>query len=95
MSFLQRQLFSIGHNKMEDVAYSAGIGKEVGSNGLNVAVVGLAELAHGCKVLVASPSCRQDRQWQRNCNVGHCVRCGDSRILVWDSWVGKKNTQIC
>lgn len=74
MSFLHKQLLSIVHDKMEQVAYSAGIGEEVGSDGFNVAVVGLAELAHGCKVLVASPSCRQDRQWQRNRNAGHCVR---------------------
>jgi hypothetical protein len=49
-------------NRSQSKTYSAGIGEEVWANGLNFAIVGVAQLADGLEVLLASPALRQDRQ---------------------------------
>jgi hypothetical protein len=51
--------------------YSAGIGQEVGTNRLDIAVIGGGELADGLEVLLGGPALRQNRQWERNLNVSH------------------------
>jgi hypothetical protein len=45
----------------------------VRADGLDFAVVGLAEGARGLEVLLASPALRQDGQRQVDLDVGHCV----------------------
>ena len=57
--------------------YAAGVGQEVRADGLDLAVVGLADGAGGLEVLLASPALGQDGQRQVDLDGGHgCGRCG-------------------
>ena len=65
--------------------YTAGVGQEVRADGLDLAVVGLADGAGGLEVLLASPALGQDGQRQVDLDVGHgCGRCGCSRCAGGD-----------
>lgn len=55
------------------------------ANGLNVAVVGLAQLTSGLEVLLAGPASRQDRQRQCNLDGRHCAVC---------SWWGSRTARM-
>jgi hypothetical protein len=47
------------------------MGKKVVADGLDVAVVGMAELSDGFEVFFGSPALREDRERQRNCHRSH------------------------
>ena len=49
------------------MASTAGMGEEVGANGLDAALSSTGELTNGLEVLVSGPALREARQRQGNC----------------------------
>lgn len=64
--------------------YAASVGQEVRADGLDLAVVGLAEGADRLEVLLAGPALGQHGQRQVDLDVGHCCgRCGRCSRCSW------------
>lgn len=58
------------------------MGKEVVADRLDIAVVGLAELADGLEVLFGSPTLREDRKRQRNRDRSHGEVVGEKVVAT-------------
>ena len=73
--FCERLVSDTAWTYFARLTYSAGMRKKMRPHGLDVAVVGLAELSQRLEVLLACPALRQDGERQVHLHRGHvCVQ---------------------